>query len=131
MSLSRAALDFKADDECVAACRRATIARRYPRRPPAAATSAVPFGELAHQKGEFLARFGELLFVTLRAIETLKTPVSMSSCRHSESMVRGMRGMARRISLKRRLPQRSPRATSKVHLPPSTSWARATEQNWP
>ena len=59
----------------------------------------------------------------------ITAPTCTKSCRRSESMVREMRGMPRRMSLKRRLPHRSSRTTRRVQRPPMASWARATEQN--
>jgi hypothetical protein len=57
------------------------------------------------------------------------TPTADRACKRSESIVRDIRGMPRRMSLNRRLPDRSSHTMSKVHRPPNTSWARATEQN--
>ena len=64
---------------------------------------------------------------SVRAIAPAKT----RAWSRSERTVRDTRGMPRRMSLKRRLPHRISRTIKSVHRPPSTSWARAMEQNCP
>jgi hypothetical protein len=64
---------------------------------------------------------------SVRAIAPAKT----SAWRRSERTVRDTRGMPRRMSLKRRLPHRISRTIKRVNRPPSTSCARAIEQNCP
>ena len=58
-------------------------------------------------------------------------PTKTRAWSRSERTVRDTRGMPRRMSLKRRLPHRISRTIKRVHRPPSTSWARAMEQNCP
>ena len=48
-------------------------------------------------------------------------PTKISSCNRSESIVREIRGMPRRMSLKRTLPHRISRTMSRVQRPPRTS----------
>jgi hypothetical protein len=59
------------------------------------------------------------------------TPPSTSSRRRADSMVRETRGMPRRSSPKRVLPQSSSRTMRNDQRSPSRSRARANEQNCP
>src|SRR5262245_53486624 len=58
-------------------------------------------------------------------------PAKTRAWSRSERTVRDTRGMPLRMSLKRRLPHRISRTINRVQRPPSTSWARAMEQNCP
>ena len=91
-----------------------------------------PTAELPDHAEQLHTRRGERIFRSSRACRTRSTaPAWISACSRSESTVREMRGMPRRMSLKRWLPHSSSRTISKVHRPPSISSDRATEQNWP
>src|SRR5262249_5401231 len=91
--------------------------------------SLSPRSERSHEDRQLLARLGERVFGTMLAIDPSYAPTKVSACNRSESMVRDILGMPRRMSLKRLLPHRSSRATRRVQRPPNISWARATEQN--
>ena len=83
------------------------------------------------RRRQFLSRFGELIFLAVGTVGPDDRPDEDQGLEPFGKNGAGHAGNARRMSLKRRLPHRISRTTKSVHRPPSTSWARAIEQNCP